>query len=93
MQKTSNLIKVISRYNICSGIKSQQEKKKKHLSLTVPKTFDFSHSFIPFHRVAFDYLISCVLLIDKPNESCKSSKKFERNALSTTKKAFKKKGR
>ena len=30
--------------------------------------------------------MSCVLLIDKPNESCQNSKKFERNAISTTKK-------
>ena len=28
-------------------------------------------------------------IIDKPNESCKNSKRFEKNALSTTKKAFK----
>ena len=51
-----------------------------------PKTFDFSQNFsAPFHRVTFDHSISCVLLIDKPNESCQNSKKFERNAISTTK--------
>ena len=32
-EKTSNLIEVISTYNICSGIKSQQAKKK-HFSFT-----------------------------------------------------------
>ena len=35
--KTSNLIEVISTYNICSGIKSQQAKKK-NISHSVPKT-------------------------------------------------------
>ena len=89
-KKTSNLIEVISAYNICSGIKSQQAKKT--ISHSVPKTFDFSqNSSVPFHQVTFYYSISYVLLIDKPNESCKDSIKFERNALSTTKKAFKKK--
>ena len=89
-KKTSNLIKGISSHNICSGIKSQQIKKK-HLSLE-PKTFDFyQNSSVPFHRVNFDHSISCVLLIDKPNESCQNFKKFKRNAISTTKKAFKKK--
>ena len=32
-----------------------------------------------------------MLLIDKPNDSCKNSKIFERNTISTKKKAFKKK--
>ena len=61
------------------------------MSLTVPKTFDFSHSSIPFHRVAFGYSILFVLLIDKPNESCQNSKNIERNALSTPKKLSKRK--
>ena len=35
-----------------------------------------------------------MLLIDKPNESCQNSKKFERNAISTTKKKLlKRKGK
>ena len=38
-KKESNLIRVISSDNICSGIKSQQAKKKHLLSLTVPKPF------------------------------------------------------
>ena len=89
-KKRSNLIEFISAYNICSGIKSQQAKKT--ISHSVPKTFDFSqNSSGPFHQVTFYYSISYVLLIDKRNESCKNSIKFERNALSTTKKAFKKK--
>ena len=33
-----------------------------------------------------------MLLIDKPNESFHNSKKFKRNAVSTKKKAFKRKG-
>ena len=83
-KKTSNLIKVISSHNICSGIKSQQITK--NICHSLPKTFDFSqNSSAPFHPVAFDHSNSCVLLIDKPNESCQNSKKIERNAISTTK--------
>ena len=82
-------MEVISTYNVCSGIKSQA---KKIISHSVPKTFDFSqNSFVLFHQVTFYHSISYVLLIDKPNERRKSSIKFERNALSTKKKAFKKK--
>ena len=88
-KKTSNLIKGIFSHNICSGIKSEQIKKSIYHS--EPKTFDFSqNSSAPFHRVTFDHSISCVLLIDKPNESWQNSKKFERNAISTTKKSFQK---
>ena len=43
-------------------------------------------TFIPFYQAIFDHSISCVLLIDKPNESCKNSKTFIHQ-----KKAFKKK--
>ena len=81
-KKKSHLIKVISSYNICSGTKRQQAKKT--IFHSVPKTLDFfQNSSVPFHLVAFDYSISCVLLIDKPNESCKNSKTFERNTLFT----------
>ena len=53
----SNLIKVISSYNICSRIKIQQAKKKH----SVPKSFDFSqNSFLAFHQVTFGYSLSCV---------------------------------
>ena len=70
-KKTSNLIKVISTYNICSGIKSQQAKKKT-ISHSVPKTFDLSqNSSVPFHQVTFYHSISYMLLKDKPNESRK----------------------
>ena len=87
----SNLIKIISYYNICSGIKDEQAKKTA-ICHSVPKTFDFSqNSSVPFHKVTFYRSISCVLLIDKPNESYKNCIKFERNALSTKKKAFRKK--
>ena len=89
-KETSNLIKVISSYNICSGIKRQQAKKTR-LSLTIPKPFDFfQNSSVPFHRATFDHSISCVLLIEKPNERCKNSKKIE-NTLSITKKLLKRK--
>ena len=51
------------------------------------KTFDFSQNCsAPFHQANFDHSISCVLLIDKPNECCQNSKKFEGNAIPTTKK-------
>ena len=80
-------MKGISSHNICSGIKSQHVKQT--ICHSVPKTFDFSqNSSVPFHRATFDLSISCVLLIDKPNESCQNSKKIERNAISTTKKSF-----
>ena len=87
-RKTSNLIKNTSSYSICYAIKCQQAKKLFIINRT--KTVDFSQNFsVPFHRVTFDHPISGVLLIDKPNESCKNSKKFERNALSTTKNKIK----
>ena len=51
-------------------------KQKKNLSLTVPKAFDFSqNSSVAFHRVTFDHSSSFVLLLDKPNKSCKFPKK------------------
>ena len=87
VKKTSNLIKDIFSHNICSGIKSEQVKKTIYHS--EPKTFDFSqNSSAPFNQVTFDHSISCLLLIDKSNKSCQNSKKFERNAISTTKKKF-----
>ena len=86
-RKTSNLIKGIFSHNICSGIKSEQVTKT--ICHSEPKTFDFSqNSSAPFHRVTFDHSISCVLLIDKPNEGCENSKKIERSVISTTKKSF-----
>ena len=87
VKKTSNLIKGICSHKICSGIKSQPVKKT--ICYSVPKTFDFCQNYsVAFHRVTFDHSISCVLLIDKPNENCQNSKKFERNAISNTKKSF-----
>ena len=70
-EKTSKLIKDISSHNICSGIKYLQEKK--NICHSIPKTFNFpQNSSVPFHRVTFDHLVSCVLLINKPNESCQN---------------------
>ena len=70
-----------------SALELKVNKQKNHLSLsTKPKTFDFfQNPSVPFHQVIFDHSISCVLLIDKPDESCKNSKTFERNTLSTKK--------
>ena len=88
--KSSNLIKVISSYNICSGIKSQQVKET--ICHSVPKTFDFfQNSSVPFHQVIFNHSISCVVLIDKPNESCKNSKSIWKKYLIHQKNAFKNK--
>ena len=90
VKKPSNQIKGICSHKICSGIKSQPVKKT--ICHSVPKTFDFSQNYsVPFHRVSLDHSNSCVLLIDKPNESCRNSKKIKRNTISTTKKAFNKK--
>ena len=66
----SNLIKSISYCNICSGIKDDQAKKTA-ICRSLPKTFDFSQNpSVPLNQVTFYRLISCVFLIDKPNESC-----------------------
>ena len=65
---------------IISALELKVNKPKNHLSLTVPKTFDFSqNSSVLFHRVTCDHSISFVLLIDEPNECCKNSKNSERN--------------
>ena len=77
-KKISNLIKVISTYNICSGIKSQQAKKPFAIQYQNLLIF-FQNSLVSFHQIIFDHSISCVILIDKPNETFKNSKKFERN--------------
>ena len=77
VKKASNLIKVISSYNICSGIKSQQAKKPFVIQ------YQKQNFSVPFHQVIFDHSVSCVLLIDKTNESCKNSKSFERSTLSS----------
>ena len=59
----------------------------------MPNIFVFSqNSSVPFYLVTFDHLISCVLLIDKPNESRQNSEKFKRNDISTAKKLSKRKG-
>ena len=81
-KKPSNLIKVIFSYNNFSGIKSQQAKNRFFIQY---KKLNFSqNTSTPCHQVTFDHSISCVPLIDKPNEICKNSKTYERNALSTT---------
>ena len=84
-----NLIKVISSYKICSGIKSQQAKKPFVIHLLL--TFDFfQYSSVPFDEVIFDHSISYVLLINKLNESCKKLKHLKEIPY-PPKKAFKKK--
>ena len=88
IKKTSNLIKGISSRNICSGIKSEQVKKT--FLIQYQKHLIFLRIPLPLHRITFDHSISCVLLIDKPNESYQNSKNFLKNAISTTKKAEKK---
>ena len=52
------------------------------LSLTVPKTFDFSqNSSVAFRRVTFDHSTSYVFLIDKTDKSYKNSKKKKKKTL------------
>ena len=89
-KKASNLIKIISSYNICSWIKSQKVKKPFVIQNQKLLIF-FQNSSAPFHRVIFDHSISWVFLINKPNESCENSKTFERNTLSTKIKLLKRK--
>ena len=65
---------------------------RKTLTSLVQKILDFSqNSSVPFHPITLYHSVSYVLLINKPNERCKNSVKFERNVLSTTQKACKKK--
>ena len=91
-KKTSNPIKGIYSHKICSGIKYQPLKKT--ICHSVPKTFDFSQNyFVPFHRFTFDHSILCVLLRDKPNESCQNSKKnYKKCHIHHKKKLLKRKG-
>ena len=91
VKKSSNLIKGICSHKICSGIKSQPVKKT--ICYSVPKTFDFCQNYsVAFHRVTFDHSISCVLLIDKPNESCQNSKNLEEMRYPPQKRLLKRKG-
>ena len=77
---------------IISALQLKVNKQKKHLSLITKNFwFFFQNSSVPFHLVTFDNSISCVLLIDKPNESFENSKTFERNTLSTKKSFLKEK--
>ena len=72
---------------IISVLDLKVNKQKKPFINNSTKIFWF---FSEFDRVTFDYSILWVFLIDKSNENCRNSKKFERNALSTTKKSFQK---
>ena len=79
-KKKSNLIKVISSYNACAGIKSKQAKNSFVTQYQKLLIFFFRiPASVSFHQVTFDHSISYVLLIDKPNESFKNAKTFERN--------------
>ena len=74
---------------IISALELKVNKKKKTISHLVPKTFDFSqNSSVQFHQVTFDCSISCVLLIDKPNESFQNSKKLKEMPYLPPKKSF-----
>ena len=91
--KTSNLI-IVCIYIylvIVSALELKVKKQKKPFIIHYQRAFDFfQNSSVPFHQVIFDHSISCVLLIDEPNESYKNSKTFQRNTL-FKKKAFKNK--
>ena len=82
------LTQIIFSNNICSGIKIKQAKKT--ISHSYQKLDFFQNSSVPFHQVTFDHSISCVLLIDKPNESCKTRKHLKEIPY-PPEKAFKKK--
>ena len=71
---------------IISALELKVNKQKNHLSFSTKNFWFFQNSSVPFHQVTFDHSISFVLLIDKPNEGCKTSGTFERNTLSTKKK-------
>ena len=76
-KKTSHLLKFICKRNIYSRIKSPQQKNL--IFHSVPKTFDFSqNSSVPFHQVTFHHSISSLPLIDKPNQSSKTPKKWKK---------------
>ena len=81
---------------IISALKLKVNKQKNPFVIQYQKLDFFQNSSVPFHRATFGYSISCVVLRDRPNESCQNSKKFGRNAISTTKKVLfflKKKGK
>ena len=72
-KKTCNMIIGICSHKICSGIKNQPVKKPFVIQY---QKLDFTQNYsVPFHQVTFNHSISCVLLIDKPNENCQNSKK------------------
>ena len=73
---------------IISALKLKVNKQKNPFVIQYQKLDFFQNSSVPFHRATFGYSISCVVLRDKPNESCQNSKKFGRNAISTTKKVL-----
>ena len=81
----SNLITVASYYNICSGIKGEQAKKQPFVILYQKLLIFLRISLLHFIKL----LSTVLLLIDKPNESCRNCIKFKRNALSTTKELLK----
>ena len=57
---------------IISSLELKGNKYKKPCVIQYQK-LDFSQSSSdPFYWVTFDHLLSCVLLIDKPNESCQN---------------------
>ena len=63
---------------IISALELKVNKQKNPLSLTVPKPFDLSpNSSVLFNLVTFEHPISWVLLKDKLNESCKTSKNLK----------------
>ena len=58
-----------------SALELKVNKQKKPFLINSTKKIFSLNSSAPIHRVTFNHSISCVLLIDKPNESCENSKK------------------
>ena len=75
---------------IISAPELKFNKQNKPFVIQYQKLDFLQNSSIPFHQVTFDHSISCVLLIDKPNESCKTRKHLKEIPY-PPEKAFKKK--
>ena len=75
---------------IISAPELKFNKQNKPFVIQYQKLDFLQNSSIPFHQVTFDHSISCVLLIDKPNESFENLKHLKEIPY-PPEKAFKKK--
>ena len=89
VKKASNLIIVMPSYNIYSGIKSQQAIKKQFVIQYQKLLIFFRIPLFCFIKLLSSISISFFLRSTK--KSCKNSKTFQGNTLSTKKKLLKRK--